>query len=41
MSPFKKKNVHAWFSKIPYLGLAAEDGYLYRFNSVLKKNYEW
>lgn len=41
ISPHNKKAVHNWFSQISSLGLAAEDGFLYRFNSQFKNEYEW
>jgi len=42
VSPHEKRLLHKWFGEhSPALGLAAEDGYLYRFNSHGKNEFEW
>ena len=40
-SPRSKKEVHHWFNTVPRLGLGAEDGAFYRFDSFMKNEYDW
>lgn len=42
VSPYHRRQLHEWFSgQARHLGLAADDGYHYRFNSHFKSQFEW
>ena len=41
ISSMSKEKVHEYFSRVKRIGLAAEDGFYYRLNSIGKSESEW